>query len=139
MTKDEVAMKLYGNCENEDNYYRDGCVWDNEIDIYDTSSVQVNYDNGTELTYSMNTFLPFEGQLICLSGEFGRLEVRLNDQQPWAVHGRSLRNADDPSEKDRPPRLRALGEVKTVALQARAHDGQIDQWQPAQHQRGIIG
>ena len=85
MTKDEVAMKLYGNCENEDNYYRDGCVWDNEIDIYDTSSVQVNYDNGTELTYSMNTFLPFEGQLICLSGEFGRLEVRLNDQQPWAV------------------------------------------------------
>ena len=85
MTKDEVAMNLYGNCENEDNYYRDGCVWDNEIDIYDTSSVQVNYDNGTELTYSMNTFLPFEGQLICLSGEFGRLEVRLNDQQPWAV------------------------------------------------------
>jgi predicted dehydrogenase len=70
-----------------DGYYRDGCVWDNEIDIYDTSSVLVNYDNGTQLTYTMNTFLPFEGQLICFSGENGRLEVRINYQQPWKVEG----------------------------------------------------
>ena len=32
-------------------------------------------------------FLPFEGQLICYSGENGRLEVRLNAQQPWEVQG----------------------------------------------------
>ena len=87
MTKDSTAMALYGNCEDVDGYYRDGCVWDNEIDIYDTSSVLVNYDNGTQLTYTMNTFLPFEGQLICFSGENGRLEVRINYQQPWKVEG----------------------------------------------------
>ena len=85
MTQDTMAMTLYGNCEDADGYFRDGCVWDNEIDSYDTSSVQVNYDTGTQMTYSMNTFLPFEGQLICFSGENGRLEVRLNDAQPWEV------------------------------------------------------
>jgi len=88
MSKDEMCMAFYGNCEDVDSYYRDGCVWGNEIDSYDTQSVQVNYDNGTQLTYSMNTFLPFEGQLICISGENGRLEVRLNYQQPWEVQGK---------------------------------------------------
>ena len=87
ITKDEEAMTLYGNCEDVDGYYRDGCVWDNEIDIFDTSSVQVNYNNGTQMTYSMNTFLPFEGQFICFSGEFGRLEVRINKKQPWEPAG----------------------------------------------------
>ncbi len=87
MTKDDMAMKLYANCEDADDYYRDGCVWDKRIDIFDTSAVQVTYDNGTLLNYSMNTFLPFEGQYICFSGEEGRLEVRLNDQQAWDVQG----------------------------------------------------
>ncbi len=87
MTLDSTAMALYGNCEDVDNYFADGCVWDNEIDCYDTSSVQVSYDNGTQLSYTMNTFLPFEGQVICFSGENGRLEVRINYQQPWEVQG----------------------------------------------------
>lgn len=87
MTKDTRMMALYGNCEEEDGYYRDGCVYDNEIDIYDTSSVQVNYDNGTQLTYTMNTFLPNEGQRISFYCEFGRLDVLLNARQPWKVDG----------------------------------------------------
>ena len=87
MTKDEMCMAFYGNCEDVDGYYRDGCVWENEIDIYDTSAVQVNYDSGTQMSYSMNAYLPFEGQLICFSGEYGRLEVRINAKQPWEVPG----------------------------------------------------
>lgn len=87
MTKDEMYMALYGNCEDVDGYYRDGCVWENEIDSYDTSAVLVSYGNGTQLTYSMNAYLPFEGQFICFSGESGRLEVRLNAKQPWEVPG----------------------------------------------------
>lgn len=87
MTKDDMCMSFYGNCEDVDGYYRDGCVWDNEIDSYDTSAVQVNYNNGTQMSYSMNTYLPFEGQLICFSGEYGRLEVRINSQQSWSVPG----------------------------------------------------
>jgi len=87
MTKDARMMALYGDCETADGYYRDGCVWDNEIDIYDTSSVQVDYDNGTQLTYTMHTFLPYEGQRISFSCEFGRLDVNLNYNQPWKVEG----------------------------------------------------
>jgi predicted dehydrogenase len=87
ITKDAKMMALYVNCEDEDGYHRDGCVWDNEIDIYDTSSVQVNYDNGTQLTYTMHAFLPYEGQRISFSCEFGRLDVNLNYSQPWNVEG----------------------------------------------------
>jgi len=83
MRKDKRSMELYGDCEDIDQYYRDGCVWDEKIDSYDTSSVQVNYDNGTQLTYTLNAYLPYEGQYICFSGEKGRLDVRLNSRQPW--------------------------------------------------------
>jgi len=85
MTKDDTAMALYGNCEDADGYYRDGCVWDNEIDTYDTQSVQVNYENKTQLTFTMHTFLPYEGQYLCFSGEKGRLDVRMNAMQPWDI------------------------------------------------------
>ena len=83
ITKDRRAMQLYVDCEDVDNYYRDGCVWDDKIDSQDTSSVQVTYDNGTQLTYTLNAYLPYEGQYICFSGEKGRLDVRLYARQPW--------------------------------------------------------
>jgi len=83
MTRDKESMRLYAECEDVDHYYRDGCVWDEKIDSYDTSSVQVIYDNGTQLTYSLNAYLPYEGQYICFSGENGRLDVKLNYRQPW--------------------------------------------------------
>ena len=87
ITKDARMMALYVNCEDADGYHRDGCVWDNEIDIYDTSSVQVNYDNGTQFTYTRHAFLPYEGQRISFSCEFGRLDVNINYSQPWNVEG----------------------------------------------------
>ncbi|MCG8306130.1 MAG: Gfo/Idh/MocA family oxidoreductase [Cytophagales bacterium] len=83
MTKDRRSMKLYADCEDVDGYYRDGCVWDDKIDSQDTCSVQVNYDNGSQLTYTLNAYLPYEGQYICFSGEKGRLDVRLYSRQPW--------------------------------------------------------
>jgi predicted dehydrogenase len=85
MTTSESNMAMYGNCEDVDGYYRDGCVWDNEIDSHDTASVQVGYENGTILTYTLNAFLPYEGQYISFIGEKGRLDVRLNSRQPWDV------------------------------------------------------
>ncbi len=87
MTKDEKSMRLYAQCEDEDQYYRDGCVWDLQIDSHDTASVQVGYEKGTQLTYTLNAYLPYEGQYICFSGEKGRLDVRLNYRQPWETTG----------------------------------------------------
>jgi len=76
-------MEMYVNCEDVDGYLRDGCVWDDEIDSYDTSAVEVLYDNGTILNYSMNAFMPYEGQRRSLTGEKGRLDVRIYARQPW--------------------------------------------------------
>ena len=85
MRKDARSMKLYAECEDIDNYYRDGCVWDDKIDGYDTGTVQVGYKNGTQLTYTLNAFLPYEGQYLSFSGQKGRLDVRLHARQPWEV------------------------------------------------------
>lgn len=83
ITKSKRMMDLYVNCEDADGYFRDGCVWDNEIDSFDTSTTQVTYDNGAYLTYTQNTNLPYEGQYISITGEKGRMDVRLFARQPW--------------------------------------------------------
>lgn len=85
ITKNEDSMKMYVECEDVDQYYRDGCVFDKEIDSQDTASVQVLYDNGTQMTYTLNAFLPYEGQYLSFSGEKGKLDVRMYARQPWEV------------------------------------------------------
>ncbi|MEZ4810696.1 MAG: Gfo/Idh/MocA family oxidoreductase [Allomuricauda sp.] len=83
ITKNETLKKLYVDCEDIDKYYRDGCVWDEEIDSPDSGSVLVQYDNGARLNYTLNAYLPYEGQYIAFSGEKGRLDVRIYYNQPW--------------------------------------------------------
>ncbi len=85
ITKDKGAMRLYADCEDVDQYYRDGCVFDKEIDSQDTASVQVLYNNGTQMTYTLNAFLPYEGQKLSFSGENGKLDIRMYNRQPWEV------------------------------------------------------
>jgi predicted dehydrogenase len=87
MRNDSKSMQMYAACEDEDGYFRDGCVWDEAIDSHDTAAVQVEYDNGALLNYSLNAYLPYEGQYICISGVKSRLDVRLNYRQPWDVAG----------------------------------------------------
>jgi len=67
-------VKLYTECESEDGYLRDGCVWAENTNIYDTMSVLVKYENGVLMTYTANTYLPYEGQAISFNGTKGRLD-----------------------------------------------------------------
>ena len=85
ITKDKLLMDMYVACESEDGYLRDGCVWDNDIDTYDSMTVEVEYNNGVLMSYSLNAFLPYEGQKIAFNGQNGRLDVRLYNRQPWKV------------------------------------------------------
>ena len=85
ITKSKFDMDFYVKNENVDGYYRDGCVWDNENDSLDTGTVQVTYDNGAFLTYTLNANLPYEGQKISFTGEKGRLDLRFAHRQPWEV------------------------------------------------------
>ena len=90
ITKDEEMMALYVSSESADGYLRDGCVFREDIDIYDTMTALVRYTTGTTMTYSVNAFMPFEGYRIAFNGERGRLEVRDYERQPWQV--------DEPTE-----------------------------------------
>jgi len=99
ITENEYSMKLYVDCESEDGYFRDGCVFRNAVNIYDTMSVQVRYNNKVLVTYSLNAGLPVEGQMITFNGSRGRIELRNYDQQPWDVTSsaelRLIRNFDN--------------------------------------------
>ncbi|HEY8563111.1 MAG TPA: Gfo/Idh/MocA family oxidoreductase [Pyrinomonadaceae bacterium] len=85
MTKDARLMKLYAECESEDGYTRDGCVFKEDIDIYDTMSAIVKYSNGVSMNYSLNAAMPYEGYMISFNGTKGRLDVRDYERQPWQV------------------------------------------------------
>ncbi len=79
ITANASAMKLYVGCESEDGYLIDGCVWRQDVNIYDTWSVMVRYANGARLTYTANTFLPYEGQEIVINGTRGRIDYNNYD------------------------------------------------------------
>jgi predicted dehydrogenase len=85
ITKNPIRMKLYAGCEDVDSYYRDGCVFREDVDIYDTMSATVKYSNGAMMSYSLNAAMPIEGYRLAFNGEKGRLEVRDYESQPWKV------------------------------------------------------
>ena len=85
MTKDAKLMSPLRWAESEDGYHRDGCVFREDVDIFDTMSASVRYSTAATLTYSLNTFMPIEGYRIAFNGEKGRLEVR--DYERAALRG----------------------------------------------------
>lgn len=70
----EGLRKLYLEQEQYDGYFRDRCVFSPDIDIEDNMSLIVEYANGTKMSYSLNSFLPWEGYIINFNGTKGRLE-----------------------------------------------------------------
>jgi predicted dehydrogenase len=75
ITQNEWLNNLYVKNEQHDGYLRDGCVWRNEIDIYDKMSAQILYANGVTVNYSLTTYSPYEGWQIAFNGFTGRLET----------------------------------------------------------------
>jgi predicted dehydrogenase len=85
LTKNARWMKLYAEAEDVDGYHRDGCVFREDVDIYDTMSAMIKYSNGAQMNYSLNAAMPFEGYRLAFNGTKGRLEVRDYERQPWPV------------------------------------------------------
>ncbi|TDF93210.1 Gfo/Idh/MocA family protein [Paenibacillus piri] len=71
----EATRELYLGCESADGYYRDQCVFSDEIDIEDTVSLSVRYSGGTLMSYSLTAHSPFEGFKLAINGTGGRLEA----------------------------------------------------------------
>ncbi|MFH2069003.1 MAG: Gfo/Idh/MocA family oxidoreductase [Candidatus Omnitrophota bacterium] len=78
ITRSTVGVPLkefYLETESADGYYRDRCVFAEEIDIYDTMSVNVQYSGGAFLSYSLTAHSPYEGWKASINGTKGRLEI----------------------------------------------------------------
>lgn len=70
----ESMKELYLDAESHDGYFRDQCVFSDEIDIEDNLGVIVKYRNGVQLNYSLNAFSAWEGYRVVFNGTKGRLE-----------------------------------------------------------------
>jgi predicted dehydrogenase len=85
MTKEQRLMQLYAANEHHDGYLRDGCVWKEDIDIFDKMAVQIQYANRVQVSYSLTTYSPYEGYRIAFNGTEGRLDFWMHEKQPWPI------------------------------------------------------
>jgi predicted dehydrogenase len=83
ITKRQDLMDIYVANEQHDGYLRDGCVFKEDINIYDKMSVQASYANEATLNYSLTTYSPYEGWRIAFNGTKGRLDA--SEGIPWEV------------------------------------------------------
>jgi predicted dehydrogenase len=84
---DPEKQALYFAAEHEDGYYRDRCVFADDIDIEDTMSATVRYRNRALLSYSLIAYAPIEGWRATLNGTKGRLEAEEYHSGPRARDG----------------------------------------------------
>ncbi len=70
----EGFKTLYLDCEQDDGYFRDRCVFSEQIDIWDNMSVTVRYRRGAVLNYMLHSYSPYEGYRIAFNGTKGRIE-----------------------------------------------------------------
>lgn len=82
MTKQKNLMELYADNEKYDGYLRDGCVWKEDIDIFDKMAATIKYANGVQVSYSCTTYSPYEGYRIAFNGTEGRLEAWIQESNP---------------------------------------------------------
>jgi predicted dehydrogenase len=80
--KNPEMRALYFDAEGEDGYWRDGCVFSETIDIYDTMSVNVRYAGGAQLAYSLVAYSPYEGWRASITGTGGRMELEEIESGP---------------------------------------------------------
>ncbi len=113
--KDSFMTQYYLQAEQEDGYIRDRCVFDDRIDIYDNMSVNVKYESGALLAYSLVAYSPYEGWRGTINGSQGRMEL-----------SNLYRNADMSSGGSNWIKLiKADGSVKNieVAVPTQGHSG----------------
>jgi predicted dehydrogenase len=105
ITRSKNLVDLYNNCESADGYQRDGCVFKEDVDIFDTMNAVVKYSTGVNMSYSVNTFMPIEGYYLAFNGTKGRLEIRDYERQAW-----------DPGEETTMHVIRNFGKREKIDL-----------------------
>ena len=78
----EPYRRLYIDCEKYDGYLRDGCVFKNDINIYDKMTATIKYANGVHVAYSLTAYSPYEGYRIAFNGTKGRIDAWVQSSHP---------------------------------------------------------
>ena len=77
LSSDEDMKAMYLDAEKDSGYIRDRSVFSDDVAIEDVMGVMVRYNRGAVLTYSLNTYLPWEGFNVVFNGSKGRIEVKV--------------------------------------------------------------
>ena len=86
--------KYYYSIEEVSGYYRDGCVFAEDIDIFDRMALNVSYEDGATMNYSLVAYSPDEGCKISLMGTKGRAEFELMLSGPYKSDVTKIRIID---------------------------------------------
>lgn len=76
LAADESLKALYLDAEGEDGYFRDLCVFDEEIGIEDTMQAHIRYASGVTANYTLTAYSPWEGLEIKFQGTKGDITHR---------------------------------------------------------------
>ena len=79
ITKSKTSMDLYVANEKYDGYLRDGCVFREDINIFDKMAATIRYKNGVQVSYSLMAYMPYEGYRIAFNGTKGRLDAWIQE------------------------------------------------------------
>ena len=82
INKNERLRRLYPDNEKYDGYYRDGCVFRNDVNIYDKMAATIKYKNGVQVSYSLTAYSPYEGYRIAFNGTEGRMDAWIQESNP---------------------------------------------------------
>jgi len=92
--KNYYATHSAENFAAEDGYFPDRCIFDSDIDTWDTFSLSVRYSEGAMMSYSLNASTPYEGYRLAINGSHGRLESD-------SIHADSKRSAIKEAEEQK--------------------------------------
>ena len=79
LKKNKNLKALYYDAEKDDGYLRDQSVFGDGISIEDTMGVMVRYQNNAIMTYSLNSYLPWEGFNVAINGDKGRAQLSVSE------------------------------------------------------------
>ncbi|MDR2148544.1 MAG: Gfo/Idh/MocA family oxidoreductase [Tannerella sp.] len=82
ITRDGRLVKLYVDNQQYDGYLRDGCVFREDINIFDKMEASIKYKNGVQVSYSCTTYSPYEGYRIAFNGTKGRIDAWIEESKP---------------------------------------------------------
>jgi len=82
VNKNSYYKMLYTDNEQYDGYLRDGCVFKEDIDIFDKMGASIKYSNGVQVSYSCVTYAPYEGYRIAFNGTKGKIDAWIEEKNP---------------------------------------------------------